>query len=223
MSIGVLVAGASLVGVAATSIVLLRRHEKSARVAQARRYGWTVDDRVGDDLRARLRGLTLFEVGHSRRVDGAYRKDGPQYLLQYLCETGFEHRRQTHRWSVVVAEARHSADTAVLTTEDWLAVTAELPGRSIICREPTRQGDPVRLIIVEDEEAWRKRLKGPFGRWLDAQPLDRTWEILPDYVVGYEPGAPRDTAFVELAEAAGKAAGMLTTSEQADPVPSLSS
>lgn len=223
MSTGVLVAGASLVGIAATSIVLLRRHEKSVRVAQARRFGWTVDDRVGDDLRDRLRGLTLFEVGHSRRVDGACRRDGPNYLLQYLCETGFEHRRQTHRWSVVVVEARQSAGAAVLTTEDWLAVTAELPGRLTLRRDAARRGEPPRLIIVEDEAAWRRRLAGPFGQWLDSQPQDRTWEILPDYVVGYEPGAPRESAYVELAEAARKAAVLLTTSDQADPVPSLSS
>lgn len=212
-----LIAGGGLVAVAATSIVLLRRHEQSNREAHARRFGWVLDDDVGTSLSVRLRGLTLFEVGHSRRIEGSYRKDGSIFLFQYLCETGFEHRRQTHRWSVVVAPLRHNTGAAVLTTEDWLAVTAELPGRKTITREPAKTGVPRRWIIADDEQAWQERLSGPIGKWLDNQPAGRTWEVLSEFVVGYEGGSPGESAFIELAEAARRVSSLLTTAEQVNP------
>lgn len=214
MSLGVLVAGTALVGVAASSIVLLRHHERSSRAAQARRFGWTLDEQLGPELRARLAGLTLFEVGHSRRIEWAYRREGPIYLLQYLCETGFEHRRKTHRWSVIVAPLRHSLGTAVITAEDWLAATAELPARKTISGIWGRSTNTNGLVIVEDEEAWRALLDRKLGQWLNRQPPSRSWEVLPEYVVGYDPGSPGESAMMDLASEAQALCSMLKTADQ---------
>lgn len=217
MSLGVLVAGTALVGVAASSIVLLRHHERTARAAQARRFGWTLDDQLGPELRARLAGLTLFEVGHSRRIDRAYRREGPLYLLQYLCETGFEHRRKTHRWSVIVAPLRHNLGTAVITAEDWLAATAELPARKTISGMWGRSTGTNGLVIVEDEEAWRSLLGRQLGQWLERQPVSRSWEVLPEYVVGYDPGSPGEAAMMELATEAQALCSLLRMADQDQP------
>lgn len=217
MSLGVLVAGAALVGVAASSIVLLRHHERSSRAAQARRFGWTLDEQLGPELRARLAGLTLFEVGHSRRVEWAYRREGPLYLLQYLCETGFEHRRKTHRWSVIVAPVRHALGTAVITAEDWLAATAELPARKKITGAWGRSTGTNGLLIVEDEDAWRALLGRQLTPWLERQPPSRSWEVLPEYVVGYDPGSPGESAMMELAREAQALCSLLKTADQDQP------
>ena len=63
------------------------------------------------------------------------------------------------------------------------------------------------VAIVEDEEAWRRRLVSDLARWFIDQPPSRSWEILPGLVVGYEPGRPEEKAMVELEAATRALAG----------------
>lgn len=140
------------------------------------------------------------QVGHSHRVAGAFEAPGPTILFEYVCETGFESRRRTHRWMVAARESRHECSRATLNTEDWLcaAVASQADRRLLI---PSPDGAKRRVAVVRDDTEWAARLDGDVGRWLGSQPSNRSWEVMPGYVVGYQPGPLNDAGLADLAEA----------------------
>ncbi|MFQ5424147.1 MAG: hypothetical protein ACE5F9_09225 [Phycisphaerae bacterium] len=198
---GVLIAcGVTAAGMIVT--IAVRRHrDRSAGRARAERHGWELVCR-GDDLRERLAATGLMEIGHSRRIRRAFSDAGPTYLFEYVFDTGFEHRRRSHPWIVAARCTDHACERAVLTSQDWIASVCRQPW----LRELTVPGatEASWLAIVDDADVWAERLRGDVGRWLAQQPAERTWEIVPGYVVAYEPGRLRDDALDTLGSASAE-------------------
>ncbi len=207
---GLYIAGAGLVVAAAVSVVLFRRHDEAARQAQAARYDWTPDPLVEEELDARLAGLALMQVGHSRCMEYVCRAAGELYFFPYHCETGVERRRQLHRWVVVAAELGSARSYALVTSQPWLVVTAQLPGRRKLVLDSS--GATPLVAIVEDEAEWKALLTESVVEWLVRQPATRSWECIGGCLVGYEPGPVEDTSFVELPRAVRELREMITSS-----------
>jgi len=183
-----------------------------------------VEQRRQEALLRRLRCLALAQIGHSRRIAAAPVRVGPTLVFPYVCETGFEHRRQSHRWLVAACDLDHDCSRAAITAQDWLIAAAWSPAcREVFLTEPAsakltsltepasvKPVSPYRLtLIVEDDEEWRPRLRGRLIEWLIAQPADRSWEIAPGLIAAYEAFRPVDTAPGELAESVEQLARLL--------------
>lgn len=168
--------------------------------------------RFEEDLLGRLSHLALTQIGHSRRIAEPLFRRGQSLAFSYVCETGFEHRRQSHHWLVVVREAEHECSRATITALDWLVAAAWAPAYREI-RLPLRAdggGADGRLTaVVEDDEEWGRRLGGGLGEWLDRQPAERSWEIVPGLLVGYQAGRRGDEAILQLEAAADELATLL--------------
>ncbi|RIK69198.1 MAG: hypothetical protein DCC65_00160 [Planctomycetota bacterium] len=198
MSSGLVIAGSGLVLVVAVSVVWLRRHDRALRAAQATRHGWILVDHDEDEITAQLRGLTLFEVGHSRRIVSAFGQNADLRLFQYVCETGFEHRRRSHRWVVLSSATATGTGPAVISREEWLLAAAQLPGRRSIRVAPASSGAGALSAVVDDREHWEDRLAAGLAEWLAGQPTNRCWEVLPGHVVVYDPGPIEEGKYDEL-------------------------
>lgn len=172
-----------------------------------------------EELMQRLAGLSLLQVGHSRRIDAAFILPRGGYAICYQCQTGFDQNRYLHAWLVAAIEAPNGPDRAVITAQDWLRAAASSPSRRTLpVGEIARL--PKRWAIVDDAERWRVRLDGEWGTWLSRQPDDRNWEFLPGWVVGYEPGGPEGPPLLALAAATRELAGLVTArSASMDAVP----
>ena len=163
------------------------------------------------------------------RSDG---KGGGGIAFCYRCQTGFDQERYVHVWLVAAVQIPQRADRAVITSQDWLQAAAYstscrvLPvdsvrtntaaaspsgGASPPGKRPAAPGRPIdqMLAIVEDPEAWQPRLDGKLGGWLRTQPPDRSWELIPGWVVGYEPGSAEGPPLLTLATATQKLARLL--------------
>jgi hypothetical protein len=202
---GFIIAGAGLAALVVAAMTMRHRRERSARRALAQRRGWEVYPRSSEDLLARLRDVALMQIGHSRRIVGAYRTAGRTVAFLYVFETGFEHRRQAHHWLVAVHEARHGVGRTTLTREEWVTTAVRGPACHVLplSNAPTPSalnGQPV--AIVEDPQQWQDTSQGGPAAWFVSQPAQRTWEILPDRVVGYQPGLIQEDKLVELTAAA---------------------
>ena len=169
---------------------------------------------VAEDLLARLGDLALMQVGHSRRIAEKSGSERRPHLFVYVCETGFEHRRQSHSWQVAAYEIDHGSSRATVTAENWLIAAAWASA----CRElqvgrtnAGAAGSPPRVAIVEDAEEWDGRLRNGLTRWFQEQPAERSWEIVPGFVVGYQTGEGSAESMAELADAAGELAKLLAT------------
>lgn len=219
MSPGLFIAGGILVLVAGASIVLLRRHEGVARRELAARLGWSSPPGAAEDIFDEMRGLTLFELGHSRRVDGVFQSGRELQLFQYICETGFENRRRTHRWVVAALSLPHTSGVAVISREDWLLAASSLPGRRRLPLHPHDQGGSSLCTIVDDADTWQGRLSGELGRWLAKQPIGRSWEVLPGFAVVYDPGVMSEAKLSGLADSVREFSAFFNERDPANQVP----
>lgn len=219
MSPGLLIAGGILVLVAGASIALLRRHEGVARRQVAERLGWSSSTGSAEDILDEMRGMTLFEVGHSRRVESVFQSGRDLQLFQHICETGFENRRRTHRWVVAVLRLPHSSGVAVISREDWLLAAASLPGRKRLPLKAGEQGANPLFAIVDDPESWQACLTGELGQWLAEQPIGRCWEVLPGFAVVYDPGAVDEAKLSGLADSVRKFSAFFKERDPANQLP----
>jgi hypothetical protein len=196
-----------LVAFALGAVVWHRRHSLSVGRGLAKRRGWTLYPRHEAELLERLDGLALMQIGHSRRIARAFGASGRLFLFPYTCETGFEHRRQSHHWIVAACEVEHECSRATITAQDWLIAAAS----ASCCRElplsaPTANTEATAgrgyAAIVEDPEEWQSRCRNGLQAWFASQPPNRSWEIVPGFIVGYEPGSQQDaSALADLGEA----------------------
>jgi hypothetical protein len=203
---GLIITSGGLAALSIAALALRRQRERALGRALAERHGWELYGESQRDLQSRLGTASLMRVGHSRRIPEAFLSPGRAYLFSYVFETGFEHRRQSHRWMVVALEGEHGLSRATITAADWLIAAATGTSTHALAVEPgmsSPRSAGARVAIVEDTEEWAPCLQGPPGEWLANQPAQRTWEILPGFIVGYEPGRLREDALAELA-AAGK-------------------
>jgi hypothetical protein len=152
------------------------------------------------------------QVGHSRRIAENVVAAGRLHLFHYVCETGFEHRRQSHHWLVAAYAVEHGCSRATVTSLDWLIATAWSPA----CRElrltEAAAGTEVKagvIAIVEDLDEWEARLRKGLSGWFTAQPLEQSWEIIPGFVVGYQTGHRADETREQLGRATEELASLL--------------
>jgi len=153
------------------------------------------------------------QIGHSRRIAETIGDARRLHLLIYVCETGFEHRRQSHFWMVAAYEVDHGCTRATVTAQDWLRAAAWAPA----CRElrltgiPAGEEQPTPLIaIVEDADEWDARFRNGLSRWFMEQPADRSWEVIPGLVVGYKAGRHADETLRELGTSVEELARLLS-------------
>jgi len=166
--------------------------------------------------------LALLQVGHNHRFRTILQPAGREMLAIHEFETGAEHRRTLHEWTVVAHDSDHRLHRAVMTRQDWIVAVASSPVAHVFSLEvggashgpqaadAATAGCGPWALIVEDPDAWPDRLRRNLGDWLAPQPVDRTWEILPDAIVGYQPARASSTAATELLEASKKLARELT-------------
>jgi len=244
LSFGLIIAGWALAVIAASTLVWHRRREQAAQCAWARDHGLTIYSGRPRDLAHRLRGLTLMQVGHSRRIEAAFVTPKGDIAFCYHCQTGFEQNRYLHRWLVAAVRMPEGEGDqggspngrAVVTAQDWLAAASHSTTGRVLpvgpaldtataATRPGSQSDPRaslatpsqgpaerssgRIALVEDADAWRPRLDGEIGRWLQGQPATRNWEIVPGWVIGYEPGHAEGEALLSLSAATKELASRL--------------
>ncbi|MBI5764387.1 MAG: hypothetical protein HZA51_12770 [Planctomycetes bacterium] len=204
-------AGSSLAVVAGVAIALRRRQERSNLEGWAQRHGWTLDRDRGDALRERLAAAAIMQIGHSRRMAAVVRDANDVVLFEYFCETGLEHDRQTHRWVGVVVPIFCELGRATFTREPWVIAAATAPGMIRIDRaDGTPASSTGRFtLLTEDPPAWSSRLDGEFGRRLAADSPARTWELLSNCLLGYQPGPIPDEQVAELASSGKELAKLI--------------
>ena len=195
----------------ATAAFRLHREGWVLRKLAARR-GWQVSRPVREAWLARLEATALMRLGHSRRIEAAFQTSQQSWLFAYVYETGFEHRRETHSWRVTVREIGPRYGRATFTCQPWLIAAAGTPTAHRIALaegEHVEDVDQGRTAVVEDRQAWEKWLRPEVRAWLGRQPPERSWEVLPGLLIGYEPGGVRETDLAELSEAAKEFASLL--------------
>ncbi len=113
---------------------------------------------------------------------------------------------------VVARHVAHGCSRATLTVHDWLVAAAWAPACREIRLPPHTDGsgaDGRFVAVVEDDEEWDKRLRGGLVDWLDQQPAERSWEIVPGMLVGYQAARPGDEALLQLKAAVDELATLL--------------
>lgn len=232
---------------AAMTLLWHRLAAPPARYAWLRRSGWDAYPRSGRAVLSRLNSLALLQVGHNQRCRTILQPAGRELLAVYEFETGAEHHRALHEWTIAAHESERRLPRAVMTRQDWIAAVATSPVAHVfflldgdasrgqraadrgqqdssdghlvprgdieseaasaqvrVLRGPAKDAAAARepwTLIVEDPEGWPDQLRRSLGDWLAPQPADRTWEILPDAIVGYQPAGRKPAATTELLEA----------------------
>lgn len=195
----------------ATLALRLHREAEGLRKLAARR-GWKYEDGVAQAWCARLRGTALMQIGHSRHIEAAFHTPAGNWLFAYVYETGFEYRRATHSWRMVVREIEPQLERATFTTQEWLVDTVTTPTsyEIAVCGEAEDPSAPQRrTVVVEDRDAWAKRLGPDLKAWLQRQPEGRSWEITAGLIVGYEAGGIREAEMEALSQSACRLAALL--------------
>ena len=129
-----------------------------------------------------------------------------------MCETGFEHRRQSHNFLVAAYAVEHGCSRATITSQDWLIATAWCSACRELCLAEASAGAEAKartVAIAEDLEEWDARLGRGLRCWFTDQPRERSWEIVPGFVVGYQTGQRSAETLDELGRAAEELAGLL--------------
>ncbi|MCG8406800.1 MAG: hypothetical protein MI923_16510 [Phycisphaerales bacterium] len=205
LTTSLIIAGTGLAAVMAATISLRRRRTSSQLRNLARKHGWEIVLPQTENWAVRLCDVPLMQVGHSRRVGPTLRPHQGLWLFPYVFETGFEHRRDTHTWRFVICDVEHHCGRALITRQDWLIAAATSAATDKIHLTQAQSGpnpSPGSTALVEDYEEWLERLEGTLKNWLTQQPKERTWEFLPNTIVGYEPGEFHEDALVALADSA---------------------
>lgn len=208
MTKGLIIAGGGLVTVLAAALTLRRHRATSLLKSLAGRRGWTMVSRGAKDWLRYLGGVALMQLGHSRRLGPMFQAADNLWLFSYIFETGFEHRRDTHTWRLVVCEIEHGYGRATVTRQDWLIAAGSSPGTHNISlnHQPGHERPPGLQAVVEDPEAWSEHYSDELRQWFGSQPEERSWEFLPGLIVGYEPGGLQETELVSLEDSARKLA-----------------
>jgi hypothetical protein len=63
--------------------------------------------------------------------------------------------------------------------------------------------------MVDDDQAWARLLEGEFGARLSREPSTRSWDVLPDLLVGYQPAPIAEGRIAELVSAGKELSKML--------------
>lgn len=195
-------------------VALRYRRERSAYQKLAARHNWTVSLRQRKDWGPRLAGASLMHVGHTHRFGQGYRTEDGVWLLPYVFETGFEHRRNTHPWRVAVCEVEHGCARALVSREAWLLAAASAPYTTRIAldhSDPDPGSASGIVAVVEDHEAWTALLGTALRDWFSQQKAERSWEIVSGLIIGYEPGGFREADMAALAESVNELAALLAT------------
>jgi len=206
MNDGIILAGGVLTVAAAVVLTLRRRQERSILQDWASGHGWSIDVGPVDRMMPRLSRLALMQIGYRRRILSIVHDPNDVHVFEFTCETGLDHDRQSHRWIVVAVPLGGPALRATISSEPWVIAAAMRPAyrRLAIGTNGTnaeRNGVPI--AVVEDEIAWSRLLEGEVGARLRRQPSARSWEVLPDLLVGYQP-APVSVELVGELVSAGK-------------------
>jgi hypothetical protein len=208
-----IIAGGGLATVAVATLALRQHRETKGLRMLAERRGWKYEKGVAEAWRARLSGSALMQIGHSRHMQVAFRTPEGNWLFAYVYETGFEYRRATHSWRVVVRGFGPRLGRATLTRQRWLIDAATTPTSHdiVLCREDEDQSVPLPRLtaVVEDHDAWCERLRPDLKAWLQQQPEERSWEIAGGLIVGHEPGGIREIELAALSASACRLAALL--------------
>jgi hypothetical protein len=212
LSLVLIIAGWGMAVIAASTLIWHRRREREARFAWARENNLELYRGRPRDLIFQLRELALLQIGHSRRMEAAFVLPGGGYAFCYLCQTGFEQDRFMHAWIVAAVECAPETTRAIITAQDWLRAGVHDPSRRTLPLNGT-EAKSATVAIVEDADEWRRRLNGPLGRWLRTQPPERSWEFMPGWLAGYEPGSAEGRALLALTAAAKELSDLLADCE----------
>lgn len=188
---------AILAAVAVAALSWLRWHAGRSRIDSLTDSGAAMPTIGKRDLMKSISGLNLTQVGHSRRIDDDIIRTDRILLFGYICETGLEHERRSHRWRVAMCNLEHGCSRATFTSQEWLLAASQRPALSRVTINGDR-GDHRLVALVEDADEWRRRLDSGLGDWLTRCAADCNWEILPGMVVAYESGRFERAAQVKL-------------------------
>jgi hypothetical protein len=130
-----------------------------------------------------LKDLTITSLGHSRNVVACFRSStegGERYLFDYTYETGFGDRRRRYEYTILAARLSVDKSYLLLTKNESLAAAALRPGFI----DHRWKGWSVVTAESTIAAAGIIRLKNH----LDEQPVERTIEFIPQWLILYEPG-----------------------------------
>lgn len=227
-----IIATGIVISAGAAALAIRKVRARRTRKAQGNATQWRPLPRP-EDLRERLAGLGLMQVGHSRRIIHAVAVGSSTDVLEYTYETGFEAYRRRHRSIVAVHRIVHDKSPAVFTRRDWLAAIAEGPAhqRSLVRGAAPDKADPAvastsdgvsagptsrNLVgIMEDAADWSPVLEAGLAEWLAGQPPEISWEVLPGLVAAHAPWPFTDTRVTRVAEAAAGLADWMLGRESA--------
>ena len=202
-----MIAAIALGIVAAVAMTLRRRQERSILLDWAARHGWTlIED--GRELYARLTDAALMQIGHSRRFSAIARDPQGVTVFEYGCETGFEHTREQHRWIGVWIPTAHRHRRAAISREAWVLAAAARPfleRREIAVAD--KGHDSRSIALVEDPLEWESPPAELSGKLTSEPP--RSWEILLDSVLGYQPATDDEAGISGIVSAAKEVAVLL--------------
>ena len=161
-----------------------------------------------------LKRLALTEIGHSRRVESAFRASDGALIITYVCETGFERRRNSHRFFVAVCPLGVTMSRVVITREQWLLSAAQRPDLHLISVEKSTgkkdvngHGD-LRLASASPRDI-SVRLSHGLLDWLHLQHVERSWEVVGLYAFGYQPATQKPEDALELVKAVRELAHLI--------------
>jgi hypothetical protein len=145
------------------------------------------------------------QTGYSRFLLTMIEDGQGTILFEYLFETGFEHERQSHRLLGVRAPASHARFRATFTADASIQSANDLPWRRFIQMPNLASGGAagLRVGLAEEPAAWTDESAQAWLKRVATEPVGRTWETLPDYLVGLE-SAPMDAEQVGSLVASGK-------------------
>ncbi|HWM29083.1 MAG TPA: hypothetical protein VNQ14_11535 [Woeseiaceae bacterium] len=203
-----IVTGSALGAVAALAIAVRVRRDILPQRAFAANHGWTVLRAGTSSLRGDLADVALFQTGHSSQLGPHFRTADGIEVFGYRYETGADRELGLHTWRVAMSPAAHTL-RAMVTTQDWLLALADKPAahREALARGPVASvAGNSRTSIVIDTDCEPRRLPRALTEALSTEPAGRTWELLPGYVVVYEPGAFREKECLALVDSARRIA-----------------
>jgi hypothetical protein len=166
-----------------------------------------------------LKRLALTEIGHSRRVDSAFRASDGALVITYVCETGFERRRNSHRFFVVACPLTGTSSRVIITREEWLLAAAQRPDLHLVSVEKSSRKQDVngygdlKLASASPRDI-SARLSRGLLEWLHSQSEERSWEVVGLYAFGYQPATQKPEDALELVKSVRELARLVTVHDK---------
>jgi hypothetical protein len=211
---GILIAGVSGLVVLLVWMSWRSRRDKSMHQTWAASPGWT---ECSDEFRRSLgplRRLALTEIGHSRRVEAAFRSGDGALVLNYVCETGFERLRHSHRFIVAACQLDSPVGRMIVTREDWLLASARRPDLRMVSigdrSDESLHFGGVLMAAAANPPELQRRLGSGLASWLRLQRDEQSWEAVGEYVFGYQAATKRAEAPQEMVRAVRELAALLS-------------